>query len=170
MNIVALKYCNLLVVYKIHLHMCIFLSPGDLVGKESACSAGDPSSILGSGRSPQQREWQPTTIFLLGELHGQRSLVGHNPWGQKELDMIERLTCIQTHMHIYVSVHAYLTMLKEKKCRFNDYQIICSFLHDIFEAPSWKICSVVCCHTLHQRYAMEYSGRQVCTVQSVHVM
>ena len=57
--------------------------------------------------------------------------------------MIEWLTGTYTHMHIYLSVHAYLTMFKEKKCRFNDYQIICSFLHDISEAPSWKICSVV---------------------------
>ena len=26
--------------------------PGDLVGKESTCNAGDPGSISGSGRSP----------------------------------------------------------------------------------------------------------------------
>ena len=62
--------------------------------------------------------------------------MGHNPWGHKELDMIEWLTGTHTHMHIYLSVHAYLTMLKEKKCRFNDYQIIRSFFHNIFEAPS----------------------------------
>ena len=28
--------------------------------------------------------WQPTPIFLLGETHGQRSLVGHSPWGHQE--------------------------------------------------------------------------------------
>ena len=27
------------------------------------------------------------TVFLPGESHGQRSLVGYSPWGQKELDM-----------------------------------------------------------------------------------
>ena len=31
---------------------------------------------------------------LLGESHGQRSLVGHGPWGHKELDLTE---CLSTH-------------------------------------------------------------------------
>ena len=36
--------------------------------------------------------WQPTPVFLPGESHGQRSLVGYSPWDGKELDMTERLT------------------------------------------------------------------------------
>ena len=32
-------------------------------------------------------EWLPTPVFLPGESHGQRSLVGHSSWGLKELDM-----------------------------------------------------------------------------------
>ena len=39
-----------------------------------------------------RREWQPTAVFLSGEFHGQRSLVGYSPWGRKESDMTERLT------------------------------------------------------------------------------
>ena len=31
-------------------------------------------------------KWQPTPVFLPGESHGQRSLVGYSPWGHKELD------------------------------------------------------------------------------------
>ena len=31
------------------------------------------------GFDPWRREWQPTSVFLLGELHGQRSLVGYSP-------------------------------------------------------------------------------------------
>ena len=34
-----------------------------------------------------RREWLPTPVFLPGESHGQRSLVGYSPWGCKELDM-----------------------------------------------------------------------------------
>ena len=30
-----------------------------------------------------------SSIFLPGESHGQRSLVGYSPWGHKESDMIE---------------------------------------------------------------------------------
>ena len=33
--------------------------------------------------------------ILAGESHGQRSLVGYNPWGHKELDMTKQLT----HIH-----------------------------------------------------------------------
>ena len=35
------------------------------------------------GKIPQGRTWQPTPVFLPGESHGQRSLVGYNPWGHK---------------------------------------------------------------------------------------
>ena len=40
------------------------------------------------------REWQPTPVFLPGEFHGQRSLAGYSPWGQKELDTTERLSLV----------------------------------------------------------------------------
>ena len=33
-----------------------------------------------------EKEWLPTPVFLPGEFHGQRSLVGYSPWGCKELD------------------------------------------------------------------------------------
>ena len=39
-----------------------------------------------------RREQQPTPVFLPEESHGQRSLVGYNPWGHKELDMTEWLS------------------------------------------------------------------------------
>ena len=32
-----------------------------------------------------------TPVFLPGEFHGERSLVGYSPWGHKELDMTEQL-------------------------------------------------------------------------------
>ena len=41
------------------------------------------------GKIPWRRKWQPTPVFLLGESHGQRSLVGYSPWGCKESDMME---------------------------------------------------------------------------------
>ena len=37
-------------------------------------------------------EWrQPTPVFLPGESHGRRSLVGYSPWGRKDSDTTERL-------------------------------------------------------------------------------
>ena len=34
-------------------------------------------------------KWQPTSVFLPGEFHGQRNLVDYSPWGCKELDTTE---------------------------------------------------------------------------------
>ena len=31
-------------------------------------------------------KWLPNPIFLPGEIHGQRSLVGYTPWDRKEVD------------------------------------------------------------------------------------
>ena len=38
---------------------------------------------------PWRKAWQPTPVFLPGESHGQRSLVGCSPWGRKESDLTE---------------------------------------------------------------------------------
>ena len=42
-------------------------------------------------------KWHPTPVFLPGESHGQRSLVGYSPRGRKESDTTERL-----HFHFQV--------------------------------------------------------------------
>jgi len=39
-----------------------------------------------------RRKCLPTPVFLPGEPHGQRSLVGYSPWGCKESDTTERLS------------------------------------------------------------------------------
>ena len=45
------------------------------------------------GKVPWRRAWQPSPVFLPGEVHGQRSLAGYSPWGCKESDRTEGLTC-----------------------------------------------------------------------------
>ena len=65
--------------------------PAGSDSKEFACIAKDLGSISGSGRFPWRRKWQPTPVFLPGEFHGQRSLVGYSPRVRKELDMTEQL-------------------------------------------------------------------------------
>ena len=57
----------------------------------SASNAGDLGLIPGSGRSPGEGKWQPTPVFLPGESHGRRSLVGYSPRGRKESDTTKRL-------------------------------------------------------------------------------
>ena len=41
---------------------------------------------------PLEKGMATTPVFLPGEFHGQKSLVGYSSWGCKELDMTERLT------------------------------------------------------------------------------
>ena len=49
----------------------------------SAGDTRDTGSIPGLGRFPWRKKWQPTSIFLPGKSHGQRSLAGYSPWGLK---------------------------------------------------------------------------------------
>ena len=44
------------------------------------------------GKIPWRREWLPTPVFLPGEFHEWRSLVGYNPWGCRESDITEQLS------------------------------------------------------------------------------
>ena len=71
---------------------CSSAVPAEASGKEPICQhrshkrcGFDPQV----GKSPWKRAWKPTPVFLLGESHGQRSLVGYSPWGCRELDMTE---------------------------------------------------------------------------------
>ena len=71
--------------------------PDSLVGKESACEAGDPGSIHGSGRSagegigyPLQYSWASLVAQLVKNLLGLRDTwvdpwVGKIPWRRERL-------------------------------------------------------------------------------------
>ena len=60
------------------------------MGKVSACNAGDPGSIPGSGRLPGEGNGNPLQVLLPGISHGLRSLVGYSTCGRKESDTAER--------------------------------------------------------------------------------
>ena len=62
--------------------------PCGSAGKESACSAGDLSSIPELGRSPGEGKGYPL------QYSGLKSSIDCivSPWGHKELDMTERLS------------------------------------------------------------------------------
>ena len=63
--------------------------PGSASSKEPACQCRrckrhrfDPWVR----KIPWRRAWLPTPVFLPGESHGWRRLVGYSPWGHKESD------------------------------------------------------------------------------------
>ena len=61
--------------------------PGGASGKEPTCQCRRPKRRGFDpwvGKIPWRRAWQPTPVFLPGESHGQRSLVGY-----KESDTTE---------------------------------------------------------------------------------
>ena len=66
--------------------------PRWLSGKEFACRCRRHKRCRFNpwvGKIPWRRKWQPTPVFLPGESHGQRSLVGYSPPGHKESDTTE---------------------------------------------------------------------------------
>ena len=62
---------------------------GGSVGKESAYNAGDCLQGRRPGFDPWvrkilcRRKWQPTPLFLPGEVYGQGSLVGYGSWNHR---------------------------------------------------------------------------------------
>ena len=69
-----------------------------------------PANTAGRGRRcrfhpwvekvPRRREWQPTPVFLPGECHGQRSLVGYSPWGSQRVEHDWEHIHTRRHTHI----------------------------------------------------------------------
>ena len=92
--------------------------PGGSDGRESTCNTGLEETWVGPGfhpwvgKIPWRRAWQPTLVFLPGEFHGQRNLVGSSPWDRKELDMTDRLS----------------TQLKNTKCKL----LLCCFYNVVY--------------------------------------
>ena len=72
--------------------VCGFRLPQWLSGKESACQCRRCERrgfYPWVGKIPWRRKWQPTVVFLPGEAHGQRGLVGYSPGGCKASDTTE---------------------------------------------------------------------------------
>ena len=59
-----------------------------------------------------ERKWQPTPVFLPGKFHGQRSLVGHSPWGRKSQTWISDFhSHTYTYPHTHTYTHTYIVFI-----------------------------------------------------------
>ena len=65
-------------------------------GKESACNAGDPGSIPGSGKSPRKGNGKPLQYSCLENSMHRWLYPWYSPWGHKESDPNEQ----PIHTHI----------------------------------------------------------------------
>ena len=128
-SLLTLKLC----CFIIELYGSILGFPRSSVGKESACSAGNPGSIPGLGRSPGEGNGNPLQCPCL-ENHGQRSLEGYIPWGPKESGTTERLT---------------LTYLFQIHVPYQIYNLqIFSLIPQVGFSLSWIIHNFYCCCSL----------------------
>ena len=59
--------------------------PRWLNDKKSTCQCERHKFDPWVGKTPWRRKWQPTSVFLPRESHGQRSLAGCSPWGHKRV-------------------------------------------------------------------------------------
>ena len=79
-----------------YIHCAGGFAGGASLGKEPACqhrrhkTCGFDPWV---GKTFWRRKRHPTPVFLPGESHGQRSLVGYSPWRHRELDTTERIEC-----------------------------------------------------------------------------
>ena len=71
-----------------------------------------------------RRKWQSTPVFLPGESHGWRSLVGYGPRGHKESDTTERL-------HLHLLPHAWDSGICHSR--------LCRMLSISFCPPVWLV-------------------------------
>ena len=88
--------------------------PGGSSGKESTCQCRRHKRHRFSpwvGKSPWRSAWQSTSVSLLGESHGQRSLMGYCTKGCKESDMTEVTQHACTSIYILGLDFQVLTLL-----------------------------------------------------------
>ena len=77
--------------------------PGGSDGKESVCNAGDPGSVPGSGRSPEEGKGNP---FQYSRLENPKDKGTSWSIYVQELDMTEQLT-----HYINISLFVYFPLL-----------------------------------------------------------
>ena len=78
-----------------------------------------------------RRKWQPNSVFLPGEFHWQRSLVGYSLWGLKEL-----VTPVHG-MHMYYELQCFKHWGKFRD-QCNEYQHT-PHSEDLFKNKTWQM-------------------------------
>ena len=129
-----------------HLSICF---PGGPVLKKPTCRGRrhkGPRFNPWIRKIPWRRRWPPTLVFLPGKLRGQRTLVGDNPWGHRELDMADHSTdtsinvstCLPTYLK---SVNLHIHPLSPTYLFIYNFS---TYLHFIFVSTSILIYFLIC--------------------------
>ena len=94
--------------------------PRWLSGKEYTCQCRRQGFDPWSMKIPWRRKWQPTSAFLPGKFHGQRSLVGYSPRGRKRVrhDVETKNNEETYHSPLPSLLRCYLIQNSKSPCRF----------------------------------------------------
>ena len=104
--------------------------------KSSACNAGDPGSIPGSGRLPWGRKRQTTPVLLPGNFHEWRNLVCYSPWVTKSQAQMSYFTFTSLFTFFGTGMQ---TDLFQSCGHCWVFQICWHIEHNTFTASSFKI-------------------------------
>ena len=108
--------------------------PGETDGSESACKAGGPGSISGTGRLSGEGNGSTYSSTFAWRIPSKRSLTGCTPWCRRESDaQNEQLTFSFFWVYIYTCIHSF-TKLSLRHCK--------SLLHMVNENSSIFLYSV----------------------------
>ena len=104
------------------------LSAWWLSDKDSTCRCRRYGFNPWVGKILWRRKWQPTSVYLPGKSHGQRSQASYSPWGHKKSDMtlwlkttnnslvwLAKIPFIQLHVNFWVGVEELGRIMAEIK-------------------------------------------------------
>ena len=84
------------------------------------------------GKILWKRICQPSLVFLPGEFHGQRNLLGYSPCYYKESDMNEYThKHTHKHTHIHTHIHTYFQLFSFNRIISFTFQRICLKYHNL---------------------------------------
>ena len=110
---------------------------------ESACNCERRGFSPWVGKISWRGKWQPTSMFLPGNSHGQRSLVGYSPWGGKSQTRLSDWTWAQGLLQDYKSSSAdfwslWSTFHTNEGMKGNHHQPRCVLSHTCCSGLRWQ--------------------------------
>ena len=103
-------------------------------GKELTCQCNRHGFDPWVRKIPWRRKWQPTPVFFPGKFHGQRSLAGYSPWGQKRVG--HNLATKQQQPKVDYMVKkfkAYKAVFNENHFRYQHFPFKCRTSHSYYD-------------------------------------
>ena len=126
--------------------------PGGSTGKGSTCQCRRCAFNPWARKIPWRRKRKPTPVFLPGESHGQRSLVGYSPWGCR----VGHDWATSPHLTLYIVV--YICQSQPPHSSLPQLPFWCPYILDALSVCSPSVCSLCLCLYLC------FANKLICTI------